>query len=292
MTTFVAGRDHLRLFRVRQHRVTIAGEEQTTRDDRFRVSKKGAPNMMKTVLTILTNASHLTLTDGEEYPSGFWAEEFAVPYRMFRKAGYDVEFATLGGVAPTVDKSSIDPDFMKWVRPSFTQTDDAAAAATYRQAIENADGLDSPKDLARLTKEDVAAYDGIYIVGGHGCMQDMPASPAMTRFLLTVLALNKPLASVCHGPTAFLSPRDMAGQSPFAGYRVTCFSHVEEFYTRINGRLPYVLEIELKRLGLEYSKSPYPWGSHVVVDRNLVTGQNPFSSESLAAHFIDLLLKV
>ncbi|HJZ76889.1 MAG TPA: type 1 glutamine amidotransferase domain-containing protein [Vicinamibacterales bacterium] len=248
--------------------------------------------MAKRLLAILTNASHLTLTDGEEYPSGYWAEECAVPYELFKKAGYDVDFATLGGIAPTVDQSSLDPDFMKWVRPSFTQIDDAAAAATYRAAIEKAEGLRAPKDVGRLIKDDIAAYDGIYIVGGHGCMQDMPASPAMTRFLLAVLALDKPLASVCHGPTAFLSPRDMAGESPFAGYRVTCFSHVEEFHTRINGRLPYVLEIELKRLGVEYSKCPYPWGSHVVVDRNLVTGQNPFSSESMARQFLDLLAKV
>jgi putative intracellular protease/amidase len=56
---------------------------------------------------------------------------------------------------------------------------------------------------------DIASYDGIYICGGHGCMEDMPASPAMIRFLLAVLALDKPLASVCYGPTAFLSPRDM-----------------------------------------------------------------------------------
>jgi putative intracellular protease/amidase len=245
--------------------------------------------MAKRLLTILTNAAHLTLTDGEEYPSGFWAEEFAVPYEMFKNAGYAVDLATLGGIAPTVDKSSIDPDFMKWVRPPFTQIDDGAAAAKYRTTLETAEGLRCPKDVARLTKDDIASYDGIYICGGHGCMEDMPASPAMTRFLLAVLALDKPLASVCHGPTAFLSPRDMAGQSPFAGYRVTCFSHIEEFYTKVNGRLPLVLEIELKRLGLEYSKGPYPWGSHVVIDRNLVTGQNPFSSEAMAKQFLNLM---
>jgi putative intracellular protease/amidase len=208
---------------------------------------------------------------------------------MFVKAGYTVDLATLGGVAPTVDPSSLDPDFMKWVRPSFTQVDDAAAAARYRATIETAQGLRSPKDIATLTREDIASYDGIYICGGHGCMEDMPASPAMTRFLLALLAADKPLASVCHGPTAFLSPRDMAGQSPFAGYRVTCFSHVEEFYTKVNGRLPMVLEIELTRLGLQYSKGPYPWCSHVVVDRNVVTGQNPFSSEAVGRQFLDLL---
>ena len=247
---------------------------------------------MKTLLAILTNAAHLTLTDGEEHPSGFWAEEFAVPYQMFKEAGYEVDLATLGGIPPTVDKSSLDPDFMKWVRPSFARIDDVAEAMKYRKTIEQAEGLRSPRDVARLTRDDVASYAGIYIVGGHGCMQDMPASPAMTRLLLAVLALDKPLASVCHGLSAFLSPRDAAGQSPFAGYRVTCFSHVEEFATKINGRLPIVLEIELRRLGLEYSKAPYPWGSHVVVDRHVVTGQNPFSSEAVATQFLDLLRKL
>src|SRR5262249_60604387 len=104
---------------------------------------------MKTLLTILTNAAHLTLTDGEEYPSGFWAEEFAVPYRLFKKAGYDIDFATLGGIAPTVDTSSIDPGFMKWVRPSFTQTDDTAAAASSREAIDTADSRRPPQELPR-----------------------------------------------------------------------------------------------------------------------------------------------
>ena len=122
-------------------------------------------------------------------------------------------------------------------------------------------------------------------------MEDMRASPAMTRFLLDTLALDKPLGSVCHGPTAFLSPRDAAGQSSFAGYRMTCFSHVEEFATRINGRLPIVLQIELERLGVRYSKSPVVWGSHVVVDRNLVTGQNPYSSEAVGRAFVELLAK-
>jgi hypothetical protein len=45
---------------------------------------------LKTLLTILTNAAHLTLTDGEEYPSGFWAEEFAVPYQMFKRSSSSI----------------------------------------------------------------------------------------------------------------------------------------------------------------------------------------------------------
>ena len=248
--------------------------------------------MAKKLLVVTTNTAYLTLTDGEKYPSGVWAEEFAVPYELFKKAGYSIDVATLGGIAPTVDKSSLDPNgMMKWVRPSFVKVDDAAESARYKKTIENADAFRSPKDLGKISQDDIAGSDGIYIAGGHGCMEDFPASPPMTKFLLTVLQMDKPLASLCHGPTAFLSPRDMAGESPFSGYRMTCFSHVEEFYTKVNGKIPMVLELEVKRLGMQYSKGPYPWCSHVVVDRNLVTGQNPFSSAEVGKQFLELLAR-
>jgi len=243
----------------------------------------------KKILTVVTNASTLTLTDGTKHPSGYWAEEFAVPYKLYRQAGYEVDIATIGGVVPTVDKSSLNPEMMAWVRPPQFKADDAALSKEFRVTIEGVAGLKAPKDLGALTKDDLSVYAGVYISGGHGCMEDMPASPAMTRFLLNLLALDKPIGSVCHGPTAFLSPRDASGQSPFQGYNMTCFSHVEEFATPINGRLPLVLEIELKRLGIHYSKGTYPWASHVVRDRNLVTGQNPYSSEAVGQAFLELL---
>lgn len=245
--------------------------------------------MAKKLLIVATNAPTLTLTDGTAYPSGYWAEEFAVPYEMYRNASYEIDIATLGGVAPSVDNSSLNPENTKWVRPPQFKEDDAALTKKWSATIDGCAGLKNPKDLGRITKEDLQGYAGIYIAGGHGCMEDMPASPAMTRFLLNALALDKPIASVCHGPTAFLSPRDAAGESPFQGYRMTCFSHVEEFATAINGRLPMILETELKRIGVDYSKGPYPWCSYVVTDRNVITGQNPFSSNAVGKAFLKLL---
>jgi putative intracellular protease/amidase len=245
----------------------------------------------KKILTVVTNAATLTLTDGTQHPSGFWAEELAVPYKLYRQAGYAVDIATLGGIVPSVDKSSLNPEMMRWVRPPQSEADDVALSKELKTTLDGIAGLKAPKDVGALTKDELAAYAGVYISGGHGCMEDMPASPAMTRFLLSLLALDKPIGSVCHGPTAFLSPRDASGQSPFQGYHMTCFSHVEEFATPINGRLPLVLELELKRLGIHYSKGPYPWASHVVRDRNLVTGQNPYSSAAVGQAFLDLLAR-
>lgn len=244
---------------------------------------------MKKLLTIVTNASTLTLTDGTRHPSGFWAEEFAVPYELYRQAGYAVDVATLGGVAPTPDASSLLGDVIKWVRPANEDADDAARARHYKEVIDSVPELKKPLDVGTFGRGDLAQYAGIYISGGHGCMEDMPAAPALTRLLLNAQALNLPIASVCHGPTAFLAPRDTTGQSPFEGYRMTAFSHAEEFFTPINGKLPLVLEIELKRLGIQYTRASAPWGSHVVVDRNVVTGQNPHSSKAMAEAFLQLL---
>jgi putative intracellular protease/amidase len=164
--------------------------------------------MAKTLLIVVTNAATLTLTDGTAHPSGFWAEEFAVPYELFKKAGYAIDITTIGGIAPSVDKSSLDPNNMKWVRPQQFAADDAALSRQFKNTLESCAGLRAPKDLGKITKDDLSSYAGIYIAGGHGCMEDMACSPAMTRFLLNALALDMPIGSVCHGPTAFLSPRD------------------------------------------------------------------------------------
>ncbi|HET6582278.1 MAG TPA: DJ-1/PfpI family protein, partial [Nannocystaceae bacterium] len=130
---------------------------------------------------------------------------------------------------------------------------------------------------------------GLYIAGGHGCMTDMPSDPQIARLLLRAHRLALPIASVCHGPTALLAPRDADGRNPFAGYRFTCFSQAEETRTPIWGRLPMVIEYELTAQGLQHSKAAQEWGSHVVRDRNLVTGQNPHSSAALASAFVELL---
>jgi putative intracellular protease/amidase len=241
----------------------------------------------KKILTIVTNARRLHLTDGTEHPSGYWAEELAVPVQLLREAGFETPIATIEGRAPQVDASSLDPDNIKWVVPQGTALDFAAEVGRYRAVLDGLPDLASPLNAGELG--DLSDYAGIYIAGGHGCMTDMPSSHEIARLLLRALERDLPIASVCHGPTAFLAPRDSEGKNPFAGYAFTCFSQAEETLTPIWGRLPLVIEYELKGQGMQYSKADVPWGSHVVRDRNLVTGQNPYSSQAVAEAFIDLL---
>lgn len=241
------------------------------------------------ILVVMTAKATLHLLDGEQHPSGFWAEEFVVPYTLFRAAGHAVDVATIGGEAPTVDQTSIDPAFLRWVRPEGSPDEDAANAADYVRVIGQTSQLQHPLALESLGEKDIAGYDGIYISGGHGAIGDLPKSDELAQLLRWALAQDKPLATVCHGHTALLALRDGEGRWPFEGYRMTAFSHSEELVTNMAGRLPLILEAELTRLGARYEKAEAIWDSHVVVDRKLTTGQNPYSSKALAETFLKQL---
>ncbi len=241
------------------------------------------------ILVLMTNAAELTLGDGEKYPSGFWAEEFAIPYKLFTERGYEVEVATVGGVVPSVDKSSLFPGMLQYVRPAGSQIDDAVKAKEWAEIIENAPELKSPLAVETITREQLAQYDGVYLAGGHGCLEDQPKSQAMGQLITWSQELNMSVAAVCHGHSAMLSARNGDGKFPYSGYQMTSFSHNEERVTPIYGRLPLVLEEALRELGIVYSEAPVIWDAHVVEDRNLVTGQNPFSSNLLAETFLHRL---
>lgn len=241
------------------------------------------------ILILMTNRKTLHLLDGEIHPSGFWAEELVVPYKRFRQEGYEISIATIQGIPPTVDQTSIDPEFMPYVRPANVQADSNAQVAEYRQFIETLPDLKKPLNLDIFTREQVASYDGVYLCGGHGAIGDMPQSDAVTQLFRWLIELDTPIAAVYHGHCGLLTLRNSESEWPFAGYHLTSFSHREELSTSMAGRLPFVLEVELTRLGALYEMADEIWGSHVVVDRNLVTGQNPYSSTAIAEAFVQKL---
>lgn len=243
----------------------------------------------KKLLMVVTNAKVLHLTDGTEHPSGYWAEEVATPYTLFTEAGYHVDVATIDGVVPHVDASSLDPDNIKWVVPQDAKVDFGKEVERYRAVLASIPGLSAPLDLGKITAGELARYQGIFIAGGHGCMTDMPNAHGLARLLLRAQERSMLIGAVCHGQSALLAPRDATGRNPFRGYRFTCFSQQEESLVPIWGRLPMVIQYELEGHGLVYEKADAPWGSKVVRDRNLVTGQNPFSSAAVSRAVVEAL---
>ena len=163
--------------------------------------------------------------------------------------------------------------------------DEGAALSKYRAdrlaAIET---LRHPLDLSSMSDEEILSFDAVFFPGGHGPMVDLFSNHDVGRVLHLFHPRERTIAAVCHGPAALLS----AGEGPdgtwlFDGYKLTAFTEEEEDQTPY-GKLgiPWYLENELKIRGAVFDDGDAAWVSHVVVDRNLVTGQNPGSSEAIA----------
>ncbi|MET7518269.1 type 1 glutamine amidotransferase domain-containing protein [Streptomyces sp. NPDC005480] len=229
---------------------------------------------MAKLLFVMTGAAYWTLKDGTRHATGYWAEEFAAPYKAFTEAGHQVVVATPKGVVPTVDMMSLRPDM----------AGSAQAALDLEAIIRSAEVMRRPIHLADARLED---YDAVYCPGGHGPMEDLCIDADAGRLLTAALASGKPLAIVCHAPAAMLATR-IHGVSPFAGYRVTAFTNEEEDAVGLGPKARWLLEDELIDLGVDFTKGEM-WQPYTVVDRTLFTGQNPASAAVLAERLLKVL---
>ncbi|GAA4870359.1 type 1 glutamine amidotransferase domain-containing protein [Kitasatospora terrestris] len=230
---------------------------------------------MSKILFVMTGADHWTLADGTEHPSGYWAEEAVTPYEAFTAAGHQVVVATPGGVVPTVDRGSLSPEANGGPEGAARIERALAAMPELRQPI----GLDEVK---------LDEYAAVFYPGGHGPMEDLSADPDSGRLLVDALASGRPLGVVCHGSAALLAAVTADGTNAFAGYRATSFSNTEETLAGLAERAAWLLETRLVEAGVDV-RNGEPWAPHVVVDRNLVTGQNPASSAPVAAELLGKL---
>ncbi|MFI6519748.1 type 1 glutamine amidotransferase domain-containing protein [Spirillospora sp. NPDC050679] len=228
---------------------------------------------MTGVLFVVTAADHWTLNDGTEHPTGYWGEELALPHKIFTAAGRDVTIATPGGRRPTLDQISMGRT--------------AGLPGTLREVADHLasiqDALDHPVPLDETDPDD---FDLVFYPGGHGPMEDLSHDEVSGALLTRRLASGRPLALLCHGPAALLAARNDDGSWPFAGYRMTALSNVEEKLNGFARKAPWFLEDRLRESGADYAKGKIPLLPHIEVDRTLYTGQNPGSARRLAERLV------
>ena len=222
------------------------------------------------ILIVLT--SHDQLGDTGK-PTGFWLEEFAAPFYVFKDAGAEVVLASPEGGQPPLDPKSDEPDAQTPATRRFK--DDAGAKAL----------LASTRKLETVSAAD---FDAVFYPGGHGPLWDLAASPVSIELIESFVKAKKPVAAVCHAPATLVAVRGEDGDYLVKGRRVTGFSNSEEEAVQLTDVVPFLLEDKLKTLGGDYSKGP-DWASYVLSDGLLVTGQNPASSEEAARVLLDLL---
>jgi len=220
------------------------------------------------VLMVLTSHSELGNTG---LKTGFWIEEFAAPYYVLADAGVEITIASPKGGQPPIDPKSESPD--------------AQTPATVRFNKDN-DLQDKLAHSVKLSTIEQTYFDAVFYPGGHGPLWDLANDDTSIDLIGDFLKHNKPVAFVCHAPGALIKVKVKNGDPLVKGKKVTGFSNSEEAAVKLTDVVPFLLEDELKKLGGNYSKGP-DWGSYVLKDGLLITGQNPASSEEAAR----LLLK-
>jgi len=222
------------------------------------------------ILMVLT--SHDQLGDTGQ-KTGFWLEELAAPYYVFKDAGAEVVLASPKGGQPPLDPKSNEPDFQTEATHRF----EADASATAQLA--------STLVLKDLNHGD---YDAVFYPGGHGPLWDLAEDADSIALIEKTLSSGKPLAAVCHAPGVLRHVKAANGQPLVAGKSVTGFTNTEEEAVQLTAIVPFLVEDMLKNNGGKYSKGA-DWASYVVEDGLLITGQNPASSEAAAQALVKRL---
>ena len=225
---------------------------------------------MKKILMVLT--SHDKLGDTGK-KTGFWLEEFAAPYYVFKDAGAAITLASPLGGQPPLDPKSDDPQAQTEATQRFKA--DPAAQAVLAHTLK----------LAEVTARN---FDAVFYPGGHGPLWDLVEDAASIALIEAMLAAGKPVAAVCHAPGVLRHAKDRNGNSVLRNTSVTGFTNTEEEAVGLTDIVPFLVEDMLKDHGGVYGRAA-DWHSHVEVDGLLVTGQNPASSDASAEALLTLV---
>lgn len=222
------------------------------------------------VLMVLTSHDQMGDTGKK---TGFWLEEFAAPYYVFKDAGADITLASPKGGQPPIDPMSDNED---------AQTDDTRR---FKDDPEAQKHLATTLKLSDLTAD---GFDAIFYPGGHGPLWDLAEDADSKRLIEAFSATDRPIGAVCHAPAVFRHTLGTDGKPLVSGRRVTGFTNTEEEAVGLTEIVPFLVEDMLKANGGNYEKGA-DWSSFVLRDGRLVTGQNPASSAEAAKEMLALL---
>jgi putative intracellular protease/amidase len=215
------------------------------------------------ILMILT--SHDALGDTGK-KTGFWLEEFAAPYFVFKDAGAEITVASPKGGQPPIDPKSDEKDFQTEATKRFKADQEAQSA------------LANTVKLSDISADD---YEAVFYPGGHGPLWDLAEDKQSIAIIEALYASGKPVSAVCHAPGVFRHATKPDGSPLVQGKSVTGFANSEEAAVGLTDVVPFLVEDELKKKGGHYSKT-VDWHAYSVTDGHLITGQNPASSEAVA----------
>lgn len=237
---------------------------------------------MTKILFALTGAETWVMKDGEEHYGGVWSPEFVYPYDAFSGHEYEITVGTIGGVPAPIDPASLELTLQENDQSSV----DFQREYIQRPAIE--DALAHPVSLESI---DPADFDAVFVPGGFGVYEDLGDNPVMGGIVTSVFERDGVVATLCSGASALLGAKAKDGSWPFVGRQITGFPNSEMSDFGVAESAHWLPEDRLLQVGADYRQGQ-KHTEHVVVDGNLISGQNGASSKRTAAAVITHLERV
>lgn len=229
--------------------------------------------MMMKILIIVTSVS---MYENGKLETGLWLSELTHLYHSAKEQGYDVIIASPKGGNTPIDPESLKPMVLDKITKGYW------ADSSFKELLKNT------KSLKEFSEQQ---FDAVYLAGGHGTMYDFPNDTTLQTIIRQQYENNRIVAAVCHGVGGLLNVRLSNGEYLIKGKTITGFNWFEESLARRKKEVPFNLEKSLKERGSDYKKAFIPMTSKVLVDGNLITGQNPFSSKEIAEVVMQQLKK-
>lgn len=235
----------------------------------------------KRVLIVTT--SHAEMGGGGE-KTGVWLEELATPYYALLDGGAEVTLASIAGGQVPFDPRSIPAQAGdgSGEQPAEQQEE---VPASVRRFLDDPKAMDAARSTPSVEEASRQPHDALLLPGGHGTMWDLPASDTLAVLVGSYIDDGRIVAAVCHGPAGLVTAKRADGRPVVEGKRVSAFTDSEEHGVGLADTVPFLLESRLRELGARIEKGP-DWQPFAVRDGNLITGQNPQSSELVAKHLL------
>lgn len=226
------------------------------------------------MIKILIIATNIALYAGGQLATGLWLSELTHLYSEAKSKGYEVVIASPNGGNIPIDPESLKPMLIDDISKHYL------ADSSFRAELQNS------VSLASVAGQQ---FDLVYLSGGHGTMYDFPNNATLQHIISEHYERGAKVGAICHGVGGLLNVKLSDGSHLISNKRITGFSWFEESLARRKREVPFNLEEELKKRNPQYSKAFIPMTSKVVVDGNLITGQNPFSSKQMSRVLIQEL---
>src|SRR5215510_4813931 len=256
------------------------------------------------VLVVGSNATRIEVQGGGWGPTGNYLNETVVPAMAVIDAGYDVVLATLNGTKSHIDEASDSAVHFGGDKEAYSRAKDFWANNT---------SMNQVRTLSSVIEEGLDDYAAVFVPGGQAPVVDLMQDPQMGKILRHFHDRAKTTALLCHGPIALVATMPHAREFraaliagvdekatewakgwPYAGYKMTIFSASEEKWVEndiLHAKMYFNMPQALTAAGGEVTTTKVDFEPNVIVDRELITGQNPRSDHLIAATLIGVLDK-